>query len=98
MTTIAWDTGPPENLPPARYAVGDRVRTPWGAGTIARVYSRDHFGHGRAYNVHHDFSSAPPNFGHEFGEREILPLPQQDPEANCNDGPARGLEQLELFA
>jgi hypothetical protein len=69
-----WECCPPHNLPPPRFAVGDRVETRWGAATVLRVYDHEHFD-GRAYQLRYDWAQdAPPGFGHRWGESDMRPL------------------------
>jgi hypothetical protein len=94
----AWSPDPPQDLPPACYAIGDRVTSKWGNGTICGVEAWAMGDAGRAYNVHHDFSSAPPNFGHCFGEFCLQPLSSRRAEFPQDVDPAAAVPQLELFA
>lgn len=88
-------------LPPPRFAAGERVGTRWGSGTVIRVLDWALF-ESRAYLVRLVGSSAPPGFGHRFGEDDLTPM-QQEPEAAAveplsliHDGQA-GVQQLALF-
>lgn len=94
----AWNPDPTEDLPPARYAIGDRVTSSWGRGTVCGVEVWAMGDAGRAYTVHHDFSSAPPNFGHCFGEFHLQPLSSQRVEVPQDVEPATTVPQLDLFA
>ena len=99
-----WECCPPHNLPPPRFAVGDRVETRWGSATVLRVYDHEHFD-GRAYHLRFDFSSAEPGFGHHWSEADMQPA---GPQPTWHDEPAQAeaapaakaetVEQLELFA
>jgi hypothetical protein len=52
--------------------VGDCVETRWGRATVLIV--KDYEGlAGRCYLVKHDWSNAPPGFGHWFGEHDMQP-------------------------
>lgn len=98
-----WHAYPPHNMPPPRFAVGDRVRTRWGSYTVLSVHDWEYFG-GRAYHCRPDGSSAPPSFGHTWGEHDMAPLVEQPAEEEGGEAfqalpsPRPGLEQLELFA
>ena len=59
-------------LPPAKYAIGDRVTSPWGDATVIAVTDSDWFG-SRCYRIKHDWSQSPPDFGHHFGEADLQP-------------------------
>lgn len=102
-TSPWWEFYPPHNLPPPRFAVGDRVTTRWGSATVLRVYDHEHFD-GRAYQLRYDFSSSPPGFGHQWSEADMQPLVEQaaepDPEEVFQPAPtaAARVEQMELFA
>jgi len=90
------------DLPDPRFRVGQRVRTRWGNGTICGVYHWPLSDGDRAYNVHHDGSSAPPEFGHIFSERgiELLgddPVVRADEDEGEAGIPASG-PQMEMFA
>lgn len=93
---------PPHNLPPPRFAVGDRVVTRWGRATVLRVYDHEHFD-GRAYHLRFDFSSAPEGFGHQWSEADMQPLVEQPIEEEAEEVfqppplPRAGVEQLALF-
>lgn len=105
-----WEHYPPHNLPPPRFAVGDCVETRWGRAVVISV--KDYEGlAGRCYLVKHDWSSAPPGFGHWFGEHGMQPagpLPQwlddddDDAPATTVTTPQASTKpvapQLELFA
>ena len=67
-TDAAPEQAPP--LPPPRFAVGNRVTTRWGRATVEQICDWATLG-GRAYQVRHAWSSAPPGFGHFFGEDDI---------------------------
>lgn len=98
-----WEAYPPHNLPPPRFAVGDRVRTRWGSYTVLSVSDHEFFG-SRAYHCRPDGSSAPPGFGHQWGEADMEPLveriaePEDDELFQAAPAPGPRLEQLELFA
>lgn len=99
-----WEAYPPHNLPPPRFAVGDRVRTRWGSYTVLVVRDRELFG-SREYHCRPDGSSAPPGFGHAWGEADMQPLVveqirEPEPEEVFQPAPAQGsaVEQMELFA
>lgn len=62
--------GPPKPLPPTRFAVGDLVTTRWGRATVIAVCGWA-YDDGRAILVKHDWSSAPPGFGHTFSDADI---------------------------
>jgi len=69
-----WWAAPPDPWPAAaRFRQGDRVETRWGRATVLRVFDTPHFESARSYLVKHDWSNAPPGFGHEFGEDECAP-------------------------
>ena len=68
-----WECYPPHNLPPPRFAVGDRVQTRWGYATVTRIYDYEYFD-GRLYQLHYDWSSAPVAFGHRWSEADMEPL------------------------
>lgn len=95
---------PPHNLPPPRFAVGDRVTTKWGSATVQRVC--DYYGcsGSRTYHLRHDWCSSPEGFGHFFDEDDMQPLAEQaqaaEPDDAADDEAAlrRGAEQMELFA
>jgi hypothetical protein len=93
-----WEPDPPENLPTALYAVGSEVTTPWGRGTVCRVQNWAFQDRGRSYIVHHEFSSAPPNFGHCFGEADLTPAQRRPAQVMQEAAPAIELQQLEMFA
>ena len=63
-----------DNLPPQRFAVGDRVLTNWGRATVRRARFR-HQWLWWEYHVRHDFLATPENFGHWFRESELQPAP-----------------------
>lgn len=98
-----WESYPPHNLPPPRFAPGNRVRTRWGSYTVLVVHDHEHFG-SRSYHCRPDGSSAPPGFGHTWGEDDMEPLVDRPSEPEPADQPAppttRRVEapQLELFA
>jgi hypothetical protein len=97
-----WEAYPPHNLPPPRFAVGDRVRTPWGGYTVLVVRDYEHFG-SRSYHCRPDGSSSPPGFGHTWGEDDMEPLVEQPaaPEPvevfHAAPAPRAQVEQMELF-
>lgn len=97
-----WECCPPHNLPPPRFAVGDRVETRWGAATVLRVYDREHFD-GRAYHLRFDFSSAPDGFGKTWSEADMQPRVEQAREEEPEEtdllmpAPRKAAPQLELF-
>lgn len=62
--------GPPKPLPPTRFAVGDLVTTGWGRATVIAICGWA-YDDGRAILVKHDWSSAPPGFGHTFSDADI---------------------------
>lgn len=93
-----WDPDPPENLPPALYQVGSVVTTPWGRGTVCRVQNWAFHDRGRSYIVHHDFSQAPPNFGHCFGEADLKPSAPACASVRQATEPTPEIQQLEMFA
>jgi hypothetical protein len=81
-----WECCPPHNLPPPRFAVGDRVETRWGAATVLRVYDHEHFD-GRAYQLRYDWAQdAPPGFGHRWSESDMRPLVEAS--GSADDEPA----------
>ena len=97
-----WENYPPHNLPPPAFSVGDRVVTRWGTATVLRVYDYEGFA-GRAYQVRYDFSSAPPGFGHQWGENDMQPAPPpcadwDEPEEPAPAPVKVAAPQLELFA
>jgi hypothetical protein len=57
----------------ARFRQGDRIETRWGRATVLAVYDYPYFESARSYQVKHDWSDAPPGFGHQFGEDECRP-------------------------
>lgn len=59
--------------PGQKFVPGDRVVTRWGRATVLKVWERPHFDSPRSYHVKHDWSDAPPGFGHQFGENECEP-------------------------
>lgn len=91
---------PPREIPPlpsARFAIGDRVKTRWGRATVIAVHDWDTVGGSRAYTVKHDWSDAPPDFGHLFGEEdcelarpEPVYLDDADPEPAATKLTAQG--------
>ncbi len=89
-------------LPPARFALGDRVITRWGAGTVCWVGYWGDTDMGRKYIVHHDWSNAPATFGHGFYENDLVLLeqPATAPRTKAfqrGPAPMTTLEQLHLF-
>lgn len=68
--------GSPKPLPPTRFAVGDLVITRWGRATVIAICDWA-YDDGRAILVKHDWSSAPPGFGHTFSDAEIEPRVEQ---------------------
>lgn len=77
--------GPPKPLPPTRFAVGDIVTTRWGRATVIAIHDWA-YDDGRAILVKHDWSSAPPGFGHTFSDADIelrveQPSEEEDAEA-----------------
>jgi hypothetical protein len=102
-TSPWWDAYPPHNLPPPRFAVGDRVETRWYTGTVIRVYDCEHFG-SRLYTVRGDCSDAPPGFGHRWSEHDMQPArpravePEEDEAPQLAAHPRQASPQLELFA
>jgi hypothetical protein len=102
-----WEAYPPHNLPPPRFAPGDRVTTRWGSATVQRVYDCEYFD-GRLYQLRYDWSSsAPPGFGHRWSENDMEQIAEGDQPAQVEADPqpqppvlsdAPTLEQLELFA
>lgn len=95
-----FEAYPPHNLPPPRFAVGDRVETRWYFGTVIRVFDCEHFG-SRCYQVRGDGSDAPPGFGHRWAEDDMQPARERpaEPEEDAPAQPAPRAEapQLELF-
>ncbi len=97
-----WEAYPPHNLPPPRFAVGDRVETRWGSATVLRIYDYEHFD-GRRYQLRYDFSSAPEGFGHGWGENDMQPLVERQPEPEAVEVfqpsavPRGAVEQMALF-
>lgn len=83
--------GPPKPLPPTRFAIGDRVTTCWGSATVIAI-SDWAYDDGRAILVKHDWSSAPPGFGHSFSDADIEPLVEQP--AEDEDGGACQLDTV----
>jgi hypothetical protein len=83
--------GPPwPQLPPARFAIGDRVVSSWGDATVIRVFDGG-LNARRSYLIKHDWSNAPAGFGHCFGEHELEP--------GCARPPIEGdAVQQDLFA
>lgn len=95
------DEGPPPvyDLPPPRFAVGDRVITRWGWATVGRVMDWPNCSDTRAYHVRHDWCDSPPGFGHIFGEADMEPLVEPPrTEEPADEPPAAPAPQLELFA
>ena len=97
--------GPPKPLPPTRFSVGDRVNTRWGSATVISIcgWAYDDV---RAILVKHDWSSAPPGFGHTFSDADIelrVEHPsQEDADEVFQAAPApcahaMPMEQAELF-
>ncbi len=68
--------GPPKPLPPTRFSVGDRVTTRWGSATVIAICGWA-YDDGRAILVKHDWSSAPPGFGHHYSDADMEPLLEQ---------------------
>lgn len=97
-----WECYPPHNLPPPRFAVGDRVTTRWGSATVLRVHDCEHFG-SRSYHVRHDYTNAPPGFGKTWSEGDMEPLVEQAAGDEADEvfqalPPAgRAVEQMALF-
>ncbi len=97
-----WECYPPHNLPPPRFAVGDRITTRWGSATVLRIHDCEHFG-SRSYHVRHDDSSAPPGFGKTWSEADMEPLVdriEEPEEVDVFQGlpvPAQRVEQMALF-
>lgn len=96
-----WECYPPHNLPPARFAPGDRVTTRWGTATVLQAYDYEHFD-GRAYQIRYDGSSAPPGFGHRWSEADMQPLVEQAAEPEADEAiepvkPRRVTAQADLF-
>lgn len=96
-----WEAYPPHNLPPPRWAAGDRVQTRWGRATVLSVHDWEFFG-SRAYHVRHDGSEAPPGFGKTWGEEDMHPV--MEPPVEVEDeplavivSPRAQVPQLELF-
>jgi hypothetical protein len=89
-----------ELKPGQKYAPGDRVVSRWGNATIIHAYERPYFDSPRSYLILHDWSDAPPGFGHHFGENELAPgRPHEVIEADEPSGPTPvAIPQLELFA
>lgn len=85
---------PAYDLPPARFSVGDQVKTRWGTAKVLRVCDWPAVS-GRAYLVKHTWSTAPDGFGHHFGEDGLELLAKADPAPIPKPASA---PQLELFA
>lgn len=108
--TIHWpfpsQDAPPQayDLPAPRFAIGNRVTTRWGRGTVIAVHDWPNVSDSRAYSIRHDWSSGPEGFGHIFGEVdiELLASPALSAEAEqaptVDDAPANETTQLELFS
>lgn len=100
-----WHAYPPHNLPPPRFAIGDRVTTRWGSATVLQVHDWEHFG-SRGYHLRYDFSSSPPGFGHTWSEADMHPLAEHPAESEDDEvfhvppkpgQQASQVEQLRLF-
>lgn len=85
----------PQNLPPPRFAVGDRVTGRWGDATVIKPLDWGSLEGSRAYLIKHDWADGPPTFGHEAYEDDLQPgQPRSEPEP---DEPSAQLAQLEMF-
>ena len=87
--------GPPKPLPPTRFAVGELVTTRWGRATVIAICDWA-YDDGRAILVKHDWSSAPPGFGHIFSDADIEPRveqPSEEDEAEEDDAHAEAGDQ-----
>lgn len=97
-----WEAYPPHNLPPPRFAVGDRVTTRWGSATVLRIHDWEHFG-SRGYHLRFAGSDAPAGFGNTWGEADMQPLVERqaapEPEEVFQPVavPGRAVEQMALF-
>jgi hypothetical protein len=85
---------PVYDLPPARFAVGDQVKTRWGTATVLKVNDWPAIA-GRAYLVKHTWSTAPEGFGHQFGEDDIELLAKAEPAPITK---LASVPQLDLFS
>lgn len=83
MSQLAlFDALPEIGTSRARFSIGDRVRTPWGRATVIDVYEEEYFDSPRSYRVKHDWSTSPPEFGHQFGEIELDPIREKTEESS----------------
>jgi hypothetical protein len=64
--------------------VGDRVTTRWGSATVIAICGWA-YDDGRAILVKHDWSSAPPGFGHTFSDADIEPRVEQSSEEDAEE-------------
>lgn len=97
---------PVHDLPQPRFSVGDRVTTRWGRATVMKVEDWPDCMGDRIYHVRHDWSDAPPGFGHLFGEGDMTLLVEQPhvlDDAEVFQSPSMPVgavvrvEQMELF-
>jgi len=95
---------PPHNMPPPRFAVGDRISTRSGTATVMAIKDTEGL-NGRTYHVRHDWvTDAPPGFGHFYDENSMQPHVDPPPEPDADDIEPRPAHQaaeppqLELFA
>lgn len=87
---------PLPDLPPAKYTVGDRVESHWGSATVLKVLDTAGIDGTRDYQIHHDWSDAPPGFGHFFSEGELQPGRPKTPAVDVDGDPQRAAASPQL--
>lgn len=105
--TVHWpfpgDTSPPPvyDLPPPKFATGDRVESRWGWATVIKPLDWPGLDGSRKYLVKHDWSTGPEGFGHCFGELDLMPLAHQpvaeEPHEPVTRTPVACPAQADLF-
>lgn len=88
------------DLPPAKYAAGDRVESRWGGATVLAPLDWCWVDGTWMYHIRHDFADdAPPGFGHCFAEDELQPGRPKAPAVDVDEDPrpASASPQLYLF-